>query len=370
MTLPDNPVMTNDTSSGPGQRLRMAREAQGLSLKDVASRLRLDVKQIEDIERNEFNNLMAPVFIRGYLRSYARLVNLSPDAVVKTFESQKAETPKVLHGKTASLTRSGDRAGSWIIYLLILGGLIGGGIWWQTQDGFKSSEHVAETNAALSSQAPVRAESTSGVAPTPAVSTDSTPATAAPPQTELQAGVATQGSTAQTSPDEAAPSAAGLTPDIPPVPTQPSPLGDQVHPPQASPPEEAAAIASQEGIAGTVQEPSMSDQQQGAEQVNNEPQAVSSSETNAANTINLVLKFSGDSWVEVINDKEERLLYKLMTSGTTQTLEGITPPVKVLLGNASAVTMEYNGQVFDHSRYNRNGVARFVLGAPENSTQP
>lgn len=48
-------------------------------------------------------------------------------------------------------------------------------------------------------------------------------------------------------------------------------------------------------------------------------------------------------------------------AGQTKTVEG-EAPFKVLLGNAPGVTLEYNGEVYDHAKYNRKGVARFTLG--------
>ena len=47
--------------------------------------------------------------------------------------------------------------------------------------------------------------------------------------------------------------------------------------------------------------------------------------------------------------------------GQTRTVTG-EPPFKVLFGNAAVVTLEYNGEIYDHSKHNSKGVARFTLG--------
>ena len=72
---------TTDANQGCGKRLRTAREAAGLSVQDVASRLKMPVRVVESLEAEDWSRLGAPVFIRGQLRSYARLLGLATDVV-------------------------------------------------------------------------------------------------------------------------------------------------------------------------------------------------------------------------------------------------------------------------------------------------
>lgn len=72
---------TIDANHGCGQRLRAAREAAGLSVQDVATRLRMPVRVVESLEAEDWSRLGAPVFIRGQLRSYGRLLGLATDTV-------------------------------------------------------------------------------------------------------------------------------------------------------------------------------------------------------------------------------------------------------------------------------------------------
>ena len=72
---------TTDASHGCGQRLRTAREAAGLSLQDVATRLKMPVRVVESLEAEDWSRLGAPVFVRGQLRSYGRLLGLPTDVV-------------------------------------------------------------------------------------------------------------------------------------------------------------------------------------------------------------------------------------------------------------------------------------------------
>ncbi len=60
--------------ASPGMRLRSAREARGLSIEEVADRLRLNVALVLAMEEDRLGLLGAPVFARGHLRNYAALV--------------------------------------------------------------------------------------------------------------------------------------------------------------------------------------------------------------------------------------------------------------------------------------------------------
>ncbi|MDA0815573.1 MAG: helix-turn-helix transcriptional regulator, partial [Chloroflexi bacterium] len=64
------------------QRLRDARIARGLSIVDVERDTRINRGYIDDIEEARFEELPAPVYARGFVRSYARYLGLDPaDAV-------------------------------------------------------------------------------------------------------------------------------------------------------------------------------------------------------------------------------------------------------------------------------------------------
>jgi cytoskeleton protein RodZ len=82
MMPPDHTIAANaDADSGCGRRLRNAREAAGLSIDDVATRLRMPVRVVESLEAEDWNRLGAAVYVRGQLRSYSRLLGLSTETV-------------------------------------------------------------------------------------------------------------------------------------------------------------------------------------------------------------------------------------------------------------------------------------------------
>jgi len=66
-----------------GTRLKRAREARGLPLKDIAIRTKISVTALEALERNDLSRLPGGIFGRSFARAYALEVGLEPDAVVE-----------------------------------------------------------------------------------------------------------------------------------------------------------------------------------------------------------------------------------------------------------------------------------------------
>jgi len=64
-----------------GERLRTAREAQGLTLDDIASRTRIPIRHLQSIEREEWDALPAPTYSIGFGRAYANAVGLDGAAI-------------------------------------------------------------------------------------------------------------------------------------------------------------------------------------------------------------------------------------------------------------------------------------------------
>ncbi|MGD9257765.1 MAG: DUF4115 domain-containing protein [Gammaproteobacteria bacterium] len=75
----------------PGDLLLGARRARGMSVAKVAESLNLDPSVIQALEENRFEAVGAPVFARGHLRKYARLLSLDPDDVIRAYDAMAAE---------------------------------------------------------------------------------------------------------------------------------------------------------------------------------------------------------------------------------------------------------------------------------------
>lgn len=77
-----SPAVPAAGGAAPNVRLREARQAQNLTTADVARRLKLSVWQVEALESGQYQQLPGPIFVRGFIRNYARLLKLDADELV------------------------------------------------------------------------------------------------------------------------------------------------------------------------------------------------------------------------------------------------------------------------------------------------
>jgi len=80
------------TAASLGDRLKTAREQKSYSIEQVSEALHLDEKIIVALEQGHFESLGAPVYVRGHLKTYARLLGLPPDEVLGEFRDSGQDT--------------------------------------------------------------------------------------------------------------------------------------------------------------------------------------------------------------------------------------------------------------------------------------
>jgi cytoskeleton protein RodZ len=110
---------TSDAPDLPNERLRAAREQSGMNIDDVAHALHLERDVILALESADYDLLGAPVFVRGYLRSYARLLDLPEDEIVSAIKTPDIESEEF---KTLSMTtevRPGANLASFVLWLVV-----------------------------------------------------------------------------------------------------------------------------------------------------------------------------------------------------------------------------------------------------------
>jgi cytoskeletal protein RodZ len=128
----------DDTNSfqveNPGVQLSNIRQQKGYTLEYVASKLHLRVRIIEHIERGEFNLLPEPVFIRGYLRAYAKLLSVSPEPFLQVFNSQFIEEKKPERALWQNRREShkAEHFIRWFTVVFAVGVMVSVGLWWHS----------------------------------------------------------------------------------------------------------------------------------------------------------------------------------------------------------------------------------------------
>ncbi|WP_243720387.1 helix-turn-helix domain-containing protein [Luteimonas aestuarii] len=139
-----------------GERLRTAREAAGLSIADVSARLRIPERVIQSLEAGDASHADAPVFVRGQLRSYARLLGVRLDDVPEASAASQIQPTRIVPMTyTPPLQRFADKLMGRMVYIVITA-LIAVPVWMATRghiDGsIQSASLEMPTDAVLAAR--------------------------------------------------------------------------------------------------------------------------------------------------------------------------------------------------------------------------
>lgn len=150
--------------AGYGARLAQKRQSAGLSVTDVAASLRLHPNQVRAMEQEDLARLPAPAYVRGFIRSYARVLNIDPAPLLSDLNAKLAPVSESVVDGMATDYAAARAAGRermlprWVIgialVVLIALGIIG---WQATQPPAPVSPEVVAVSAAPPTAAPVPA---------------------------------------------------------------------------------------------------------------------------------------------------------------------------------------------------------------------
>lgn len=323
--------VTQPVSSNPGESLRQARELKGWSVAEVAAQLNLTPQRLTQLEDGAFDKLPGTTFARGYIRAYAKLLELDQNRLVMEFDQFTGTdaTGSSVHalGRIEEPVRYSQSILRLVSFLLLLA-LIGGGfIWWQDQGRPVTSladlglEHVEVEGADGTTQVHSLAEP------------------------EDQAVVAAQGDE-QSSP-LLLPIEPGETPEEAGTAEQP-----------------AAESNAAEGVAteGAAQTPAASAPSEPAVAATTPaPAAPATPAAVPAGQGALNVQFTADCWTQVTDADGKVLLSALKRSGERIELTG-KAPLKLHLGFARGAQVTYNGESVDVTPHISGETARLTLG--------
>lgn len=298
---------------GIGPSLKAAREAAGLGLGEVADRLKLSMRQLEAIERDDFDALPGATFVRGFVRNYARFLGVDPEPLMQALEqhfpSAVNDVANLVKGTAArdlpqepedapTESREGPSIGKWLALAVIVAGIAGGGFWYANRDdgGAKAEQHADDQLAPMLTQ-----------------QHDASAVAASAPAAATQAN----------SPASAAVAA------VKPAASSPAQLAAAK--PVASAPAKAVA----------------------AKPVASAPAAAPGNDKVSVNV-------KDAAWISVQDATGRKLIYKVMQPGDATEVSG-TAPFKVVVGNASQVELSYNGKPVDFSDKIRGTTAKIQL---------
>ncbi|WP_048308441.1 RodZ domain-containing protein [Halomonas sp. PR-M31] len=344
-------------SGSAGKLLKSERERQGLSLEEVAIQLNLRPAVVAGLEADRYDEVPIAAYRRGYLRAYARLMGIDEREVVDIYNSQHGHSDHERKVTPVHNAKPASRVGPWVFklvtVLVVLGLIALTLLWWQSRNGNDIFDGLG-----LGESAEMETLNEN-----PASDVD--------------------GAT----PDNAAASASSENDtDLPPLPAEDEVLGlvdesattdETVDTQEASNDDSVAdADADADADASMIEPataPDMSDDDndvpngQPEEQTTNDVTSTSEENTEtppatAPDSQRLVFVFNEESWTEVFDATEQRILVGLQSAGTEATAEG-EPPFRLTIGNASGVELRYRGEEVDlGTRAAGTNVARFTLG--------
>ncbi|MBU6491593.1 MAG: DUF4115 domain-containing protein [Burkholderiales bacterium] len=304
-----------EVASRIGRELKEAREQRGLLIEDVSARLKVSANKLKALEGGQWEHLPEMPFVQGLVRGYARLLDVDPAPMteaLRPFGRRAAidipppspNAPSIPRSPARFRSPVGNAAGPRLVWGVIIIIAVGAAVLW-----FGSRRHNEREAPASVASAPA-AQGGPDAASEDVASADSA------------ARQAITGSAASA----ALPATQNASPAIAPVVQAPAsePMTKQADTP-------AAASA---------------------------PEAASSTQ---ANTGQLRLQLSGDSWIEVRQSDGKVVFSRLLHAGDQQDVTG-TPPLKVVIGNTAGVaSLQYDNQPVDVKSRGNGNVARLTL---------
>lgn len=93
-------AMKAATDEGPGDYLRQLREVSKLELIEAATQLGLNKDQVVALENNDYENLPAPIYLKGFYRRYSSLLSIPADPVLNSYEQNTTDSNPELNRVT------------------------------------------------------------------------------------------------------------------------------------------------------------------------------------------------------------------------------------------------------------------------------
>ncbi|NCA68572.1 MAG: helix-turn-helix domain-containing protein [Sphingobacteriia bacterium] len=312
-----------DFAESPGRRLRVQRQSRGLSIESVATRLHLRAELIDALEQDRYHALPGPVFVTGYLRNYARLLDLEPDPLIQAYQAHAASLlpiPDATPGREPAAPED-RRSRPWVsLFSLVLIGAVAAMVvlWWQDR---AEDELAAEGWAQVPESQPlVRLDEPLVkplVEPLPSVAVVDDPKAAAVPADTLPPLADDAGASDTATPEESGPAA----------------VTDGLASAQTALVTEPGGPAAEDPISAPAEAPT-------------------------TGTPGILLEFSAPTWVEVRDVADQRILVGEMKAGDQREVKG-QPPFRFTIGRVDNTRMTVDGEPFDMNPYARGNVARF-----------
>ncbi len=292
---------------GPGQLLKEARERANLSIQDIADKVCLKKSLIEDIEGDNYELDISLTFLRGYIKLYAKQVQVSEVEVLAAFDNlntQNKEPAKVKSFSRRVANQANDDKLMLLTYLVILVVIALVVIWWFQQDKDTSEPLTLPIQPSIS-------------------------------QAEQQDPDALKTERTLNVENELDSNLENISDSV---------LNDN----QLTVPQEAI----EETTVNVI------------EKLESSTENIDVSKNEAVAPVELIFEFSGDCWMNLSDATGENIAYGVKVKGRVMPVSGI-PPFTVTLGASEAVKISYAGEAVDLSFLTPGNIAKFNLPLSE-----
>ncbi len=294
-----------------GVVLKGAREQRNMTVEDVCTHLRISPHQVKALESDNFSALPEAMITRGFIRNYARLLEIDSEPLLKAYRAfVPSAAPRALTLKSENILITGKDKQPWLKYIiasLIIALLLGA---WQYYMDY--SPKLPTHQAVVPAETNDTAKDTNTNGGTVAETVPATQVTELP--------VAALPAAERAAVDEA----------------EDAPVADN-------------SIASAANPATTAATATNSSQQL-------------SPDAKPAKKITAKIKFSFSqvSWVNVTDHNKKMIFDRIMPAGSEEIVEGESP-LEVVVGNAPGSKLIFNDKLVDLAPYTKSNVARVTL---------
>lgn len=331
-----------------GEVFLAARKAKSLTQQDVSNTLRLSMKQIEALETNDFSALPEPMITRGFIRNYARLLEVDAEPLLESYKASVPDSsPKALSVQSSMhQVVSNKEDDSWKKYLvasaLVLVGLL---VWLGYMNFMPKAVKSMEPLVPEVVVAP--AVPSSEVAPLPELAL---PAAERQPEA-VEVGAA----------DSAVTAVGGAN----------AVVGNANVPASTAAVVAAASVqqkAAQLPVVSSVSTVTTSTAPITAVNVT-QPNSVAKADVKPVTEVakevvsgakKVVVSATERSWVSVTNKSGKVVFEKMLAAGSEESIEA-QPPLNVVIGNAQATKLVFAGKAVDLASATNNNVTRLTL---------
>lgn len=311
-----------------GTMLREARERFNFSVADVAAQIKFAPRQIEALEADDFKHLPEAAFLRGFVRSYAKILNLDVQPLLAALPQENAASAELIPA-SVDVPYPVDNTSQRQTLILLGAALllavvaVGFSVWHFTTPLRQSTGANIETPVPLPAEEQVRHE--------PLAQKHEMTASPNPAEPNRQTSAVVEQSSTQSGKTKAAASAG----------------------PSSATSAQSSVRAAKTRTATTAAQSSVRAAKTKAVQA--EPQTRTTDDSGnmddtSAPTTRLRLVFGEESWTE-IKDKDDKVLSSQINPPGSELLVDGSPPFSMLIGHAASASLFYKGKQVDLKPY-------------------